>query len=128
MRFRVTFAFCFVAILSAWGVLRAQKPFKEYPAIEYENFPKPPDWDQKAEWVRARLRYPDIYGYPDHPACDQPRWQPFSRLLDHGLSALGSPFAGRHPAADAHRHALGGAGGDARRHRRYLQLAGAVRG
>ena len=66
MRFRVTFAFCFVAILSAWGVLRAQKPFKEYPAIEYENFPKPPDWDQKTEWVRARLRYPDIYGYPDH--------------------------------------------------------------
>ena len=49
MRFRVTFAFCFVAILSAWGVLHAQKPFKEYPAIEYENFPKPPDWDQKAE-------------------------------------------------------------------------------
>ena len=66
MRFRVTFAFCFVAILSAWGVLRAQRPFKEYPAIEYNNFPKPPDWEQKTEWVRARLRYPDIYGYPDH--------------------------------------------------------------
>jgi hypothetical protein len=65
MRFRVTFAFCLVAILSAWGLLRAQKPFKEYPALEYENFPKPPDWDQKAEWVRARLRYPDIYGYPN---------------------------------------------------------------
>jgi hypothetical protein len=64
MRFRVTFAFCFLAILSAWGVLRAQRPFKEYPAIEYENFPKPQDWDQKAEWVRARLRYSDIYGYP----------------------------------------------------------------
>src|SRR5208337_3561291 len=57
MRFRVTFAFCSVAILSAWGVLRAQRPFQEYPAIEYENFPKPPDWNQKAEWVRARLRY-----------------------------------------------------------------------
>jgi hypothetical protein len=65
MRFRVTFAFCFVAILSAWGVLRAQRPFKEYPALEYENFPRPPDWNQKTEWVRARLRYPDIYGYPD---------------------------------------------------------------
>ncbi len=64
MRFRVTFAFCFVAILSAWGVLRAQKPFKEYPALEYEDFPKPPDWERKAEWVRARLRYSDIYGYP----------------------------------------------------------------
>jgi hypothetical protein len=65
MRFRVTFAFCFVAILSAWSILRAQKPFKEYPALEYENFPKPPDWEQKTEWVRARLRYPDIYGYPN---------------------------------------------------------------
>jgi hypothetical protein len=65
MRFRVTFAFSFVAILSAWGVLRAQRPFKEYPALEYENFPRPPDWNQKTEWVRARLRYPDIYGYPD---------------------------------------------------------------
>src|ERR1700727_1983231 len=38
MRFRVTFAFCFVAILSAWGVLRAQKPFKEYPALEYPGY------------------------------------------------------------------------------------------
>jgi hypothetical protein len=66
MCFRVTFVFCFVAILSAWGVLRAQKPFKEYPAIEYNDFPRPPDWEQKAEWVRARLRYPDIFGYPDH--------------------------------------------------------------
>jgi hypothetical protein len=64
MCFRVTPAICFVAILSAWGLLRAQKPFKEYSALEYENFPKPPDWEQKAEWVRARLRYSDIYGYP----------------------------------------------------------------
>jgi hypothetical protein len=39
-------------------------PFKEYPAIEYENFPVPQDWSQKTEWTRARLRYPDIYGYP----------------------------------------------------------------
>jgi hypothetical protein len=58
MRFGVTFAFCFVVIFSASAILRAQRPFKEYPAIEYENFPKPPDWNQKAEWVRARLRYP----------------------------------------------------------------------
>jgi hypothetical protein len=50
--------------LAAWGSLLAQRPFKEYPAIEYENFPMPPDWDQKTEWTRARLRYPDIYGYP----------------------------------------------------------------
>jgi hypothetical protein len=50
--------------LAAWGALLAQRPFKEYPAIEYEDFPLPPDWNQKTEWTRARLRYPDIYGYP----------------------------------------------------------------
>jgi hypothetical protein len=50
--------------LAAWGALLAQRPFKEYPAIEYENFPLPRDWNQKTEWTRARLRYPDIYGYP----------------------------------------------------------------
>ncbi|MFN7996069.1 MAG: DUF4159 domain-containing protein [Bryobacteraceae bacterium] len=53
--------------LTAWGLLLGQRPFKEYPAIEYERFPLPPDWNQKAEWTRARLRYPDIYGYPNSP-------------------------------------------------------------
>ena len=50
--------------LAAWGLLQAQAPWKEYPALEYENFPVPTDWNQKTEWTRARLRYPDIYGYP----------------------------------------------------------------
>jgi hypothetical protein len=66
MRFGVSFVFYFLIALSVSDALRAQRPFKEYPALEYENFPKPPDWNQKSEWVRARLRYPDIYGYPDH--------------------------------------------------------------
>jgi hypothetical protein len=50
--------------LAALGFLWAQAPFKEYPALEYENFPIPTDWNQRTEWTRARLRYPDIYGYP----------------------------------------------------------------
>jgi hypothetical protein len=52
-------------VLCTWGVLRAQKPFREWSAIEYENFPLPDDYQQKTEWTRARLRYPDIYGYPN---------------------------------------------------------------
>jgi len=52
--------------LAAWSVLLAQKPFKEWPAIEYENFALPPDGATPHEWVRARLRYPDIVGYPDN--------------------------------------------------------------
>jgi hypothetical protein len=51
-----------VAGLGAWGVLRAQRPFKEYPGAEYENFALPPDYLEKTEWTRARLRYPSIYG------------------------------------------------------------------
>ena len=64
MRKRTILAIGLVS-LSAWGVLRAQKPFQEYPAIEYSDFPKPPDWNKPAEWTRARLRYPDITGYPN---------------------------------------------------------------
>jgi hypothetical protein len=55
-----------VALLgvAAVGMVVAQKPFREYPAIEYDNFPLPPDYQEKTEWTRARLRYPDVYGYP----------------------------------------------------------------
>jgi Domain of unknown function (DUF4159) len=52
--------------LALWGgILLAQRPFKEYPAIEYSNFPLPSDANEKTEWTRARLRYPDVYGYPN---------------------------------------------------------------
>ncbi len=43
-----------VGLMGFLGLLHAQRPFKEYPAIEYEDFALPPDWkDQKHEWVRA---------------------------------------------------------------------------
>jgi hypothetical protein len=53
----------FLAILAAagtWGVLQAQRPFKEYPGIEYENFALPDGWNKTTEWTRARLRVPGI--------------------------------------------------------------------
>ena len=65
MRTRSIFAIGLL-ILSAWGTMRAQKPFQQYPAIEYEDFALPKDWNTPAEWTRARLRYPDITGYPNH--------------------------------------------------------------
>jgi hypothetical protein len=64
MRGRIAFIALGIVALSICGALLAQKPFKEFPAIEYDNFQLPPDWNQKSEWTRARLRYPDIYGYP----------------------------------------------------------------
>jgi len=39
-----------------------QKPFREYPGFEYDNFPLPPDYQDKAEWVFARLMYPPVRG------------------------------------------------------------------
>jgi len=38
--------------------LLAQRPFRQYPAWEYFNFPVPPDWNQPGEWTFARLMYP----------------------------------------------------------------------
>jgi len=46
-----------------FGVAYAfQRPWREYPGVEYENFPIPPDYREKTEWVFARLMYPAIPG------------------------------------------------------------------
>ena len=44
------------------GGLFAQRPFREYPGVEYSNFPIPKDWQEKTEWVYARLMYPPMAG------------------------------------------------------------------
>src|SRR4051794_4498207 len=51
------------------GVCAFQKPFRVYPSMEaYDNIPLPPDWQEKAEWVQARLMY------PNHPEARFSRW------------------------------------------------------
>jgi hypothetical protein len=42
------------------GALYGQRPFRELPGVEYEDFPRPRDWQEKTEWVFARLMYPPI--------------------------------------------------------------------
>jgi hypothetical protein len=51
-----------LAPLATWGLLNAQRPFKEYAATEYNDFPVPSDWNAQTDWTRARLRYPSVYG------------------------------------------------------------------
>ena len=48
------------AALGLIGVLYAQMPFRQYPGWEYYDFPLPPDWQEKSEWVFARLIYPGV--------------------------------------------------------------------
>jgi hypothetical protein len=46
-------AFVFIGALYAF-----QRPFKQYPGVEYFSFELPPDWQDKGEWAFARLMYP----------------------------------------------------------------------
>jgi hypothetical protein len=45
--------------------LFAQRPFREYPAWEYNNFPLAPDYKVPAEWTFARLMYPTTHLHID---------------------------------------------------------------
>jgi hypothetical protein len=44
-----------VTALCAW-----QKPFREYPGLEYSHYPVPPNPNEPTEWVFARLMYPPV--------------------------------------------------------------------
>src|SRR4051812_43333632 len=52
-----------VGVLAFLGALSAfqnfNKSWREYPAFEYNNFPVPPDYQEKTEFVFARLMYPN---------------------------------------------------------------------
>jgi hypothetical protein len=45
-------------LLPAVGAL--QMPFREYPGVEYQDFPLPADYQERTEWVFARLMYPPV--------------------------------------------------------------------
>jgi Domain of unknown function (DUF4159) len=48
------------AALCLAGIAFAAKPFREYPGVEYDEFERPADWRDPAEWTFARLMYPTI--------------------------------------------------------------------
>ena len=64
------------AVCGAFGLLggiSAQMPWREYPGYEYENFPVPPDYKEKTEWVFGRLIYPNWHGNRGYRAR-APNW------------------------------------------------------
>jgi hypothetical protein len=85
----VVSAIALLTVFGTWSLLRAQRPFKEYPGREYRDFPVPPDWNRPFEWTRARLRVPGIYGgfrggdsnwTTDYPRSDRHLLQGIRRL------------------------------------------------
>ena len=83
---------------SAWLILGAglvtvlygfQQPWRLYRSMEpYDNVPLPPDWDSKAEWIFARLMY------PQHPHARYGRY--FGR--QNGLARRGNQLESGLPA------------------------------
>ena len=48
-----------LALIGVAGVgVYAQRPFREYPSVEYGVSPVPSDWKEQGEWTFARLMYP----------------------------------------------------------------------
>ena len=50
-------------LLAISAVYAFQRSFRQFPGVEYENFPLPPDYRDKAEWAFARLMYPPVPAY-----------------------------------------------------------------
>jgi hypothetical protein len=79
----------FSAVLFLGGLYAFQRPFRQYPGVEYdEDFPKDPDWNEKTEWAFARLMYPPIPNFGYHYSQD---WK-------HG----GSNWTIDYPRSDRH--------------------------
>lgn len=47
-----------LCLAGSGSLLSFQRPFKEYPGVEYDGMPLPPDWNVPAEWTFARLMFP----------------------------------------------------------------------
>src|SRR2546426_958754 len=80
--------FCMIGVVYAF-----QKPFRVYPSLEpYDNIPLPPDWREKAEWVQARMMY------PQHPEARFGRYR-FGNL---DWREGGTSWTQDYPRADRH--------------------------
>ncbi|HXP86405.1 MAG TPA: DUF4159 domain-containing protein [Bryobacteraceae bacterium] len=58
MRIRTALGWIAGAAVVAGSLFAFQRPFREYPAIEYNDFPLPSDANEKAEFAFGRLMYP----------------------------------------------------------------------
>ncbi len=83
---------CLLALASVGIALAFQRPFRQFPGVEYENYPLPPDWNEKSEFVFARLMYPwNGWGfhYGDDWTKGQSNWTiDYPRSDRHFVTAL----------------------------------------
>jgi hypothetical protein len=84
---------CGLALIGA--LYGFQRPFRQYTSFErYDNIPMPPDWQDKTEWVFARLMYPE---HPEALLARRVRW---GSLFDWRVG--GTSWTQDYPRADRH--------------------------
>jgi Domain of unknown function (DUF4159) len=84
---------CGLALIGA--LYGFQRPFRQYTSFErYDNIPMPEDWQDKTEWVFARLMYPE---HPDALLARRVRW---GSMFD--WHAGGTSWTQDYPRADRH--------------------------
>jgi hypothetical protein len=76
------------------GALFAVMPFREYPGVEYNDFPLPQNYQERTEWVFARLMYP--------PAPTARFDRSGSRFGGSGWMQGNSSWTQDYPRADRH--------------------------
>ena len=86
-------AIAFIAALSVVTAVFAQRPFRVYQSMEgYDDIPLPPDYQDRAEFVFARLMY------PQHPEARFGRWRGRAGDWREG----GTSWTQDYPRADRH--------------------------
>ena len=87
---------CGAAIALLTGLYAFQRPFRVYPSMEpYDDVALPPDYQEKTEWIFARLMY------PQHPNARFGRWsRRYGGVLDWREG--GTSWTQDYPRADRH--------------------------
>ena len=58
MEFRKAARWAVCGALCLGAVYAFQRPFRQFPGVEYFSFELTPDWQEKTEFVFARLMFP----------------------------------------------------------------------
>jgi hypothetical protein len=88
VRFRAIGIGTFIVVTALYGF---QRPWREYPGVEYEKFPLPRDFEEKTEWTFARLMYPPV-----------PRIYGGFEFVPGGWTQGGSNWTMDYPRSDRH--------------------------
>ncbi len=91
---RKVFGLAAGALLVIGAVCAVEMPFREYPGVEYNDFPLPPDYQERAEFVFGRLMYP--------PAPTARFDRSGSRFGGNGWTQGYSSWTQDYPRADRH--------------------------